>query len=143
MEKPHACNSASSAADCPAGGTCGGAGTCGIAPGLIFVSGDVNDVMRQVRQTIVLNIQVTENEDGAAELLADHKDVVSVDRKKADRPAPNGDAALLVVKLGENVTDYSFIPTLLIQNGYRLTLFKEEEINLETAFMALTKGLYQ
>ena len=114
-----------------------------IEKGELFVSGDVNDVMRQVRQTIVLNIQVTENEDGAAELLADHKDVVSVDRKKADRPAPNGDAALLVVKLGENVTDYSFIPTLLIQNGYRLTLFKEEEINLETAFMALTKGLYQ
>ena len=32
-------------------------------------------------------------------------------------------------------------PTLLVQSGLRLTLFKEDEINLETAFMALTKGI--
>jgi hypothetical protein len=25
--------------------------------------------------------------------------------------------------------------------GHKLTLFKEDEINLETAFMALTKGI--
>jgi ABC-2 type transport system ATP-binding protein len=27
--------------------------------------------------------------------------------------------------------------------GYRLTLFREEEVNLETAFMRLTKGMVQ
>jgi hypothetical protein len=27
--------------------------------------------------------------------------------------------------------------------GYRLTLLKEEEVNLETAFMRLTKGMVQ
>ena len=31
--------------------------------------------------------------------------------------------------------------TALIQAGHKLTVFKEEEINLETAFMALTKGI--
>jgi hypothetical protein len=35
------------------------------------------------------------------------------------------------------------VPALLIKAGYRLTLLKEEETNLETAFMRLTKGLVQ
>ena len=29
----------------------------------------------------------------------------------------------------------------LVEQGYELTLFKEDEINLETAFMHLTKGI--
>ena len=34
-----------------------------------------------------------------------------------------------------------FLASRLINQGYDLTLFKEDEINLETAFMALTKGI--
>jgi ABC-2 type transport system ATP-binding protein len=30
---------------------------------------------------------------------------------------------------------------MLLQNGFKLRLFREEEINLEDAFMALTKGI--
>jgi len=47
------------------------------------------------------------------------------------------------VTLKQEATDYSFIPTLLIGNGFRVNLFKEEEMNLETAFMHLTKGIVQ
>jgi len=47
----------------------------------------------------------------------------------------------LWVTLGETVEDYSDLPTLLVQNGFRVSLFREEELNLETAFMALTKGI--
>ncbi len=43
--------------------------------------------------------------------------------------------------LAEHVTDYTELPTLLIDAGYRLRLFREDEINLETAFMTLTKGI--
>ena len=39
------------------------------------------------------------------------------------------------------MTDYSDLPTLLVTAGHKLTVFKEDEINLETAFMALTKGI--
>ncbi len=63
--------------------------------------------------------------------LQDHPSVDSVD-------SLNG---TLVVKLKPEVQDYSDLPTLLISNGHRLTLFKEDEVNLETAFMALTKGI--
>jgi ABC-2 type transport system ATP-binding protein len=47
----------------------------------------------------------------------------------------------LLVTLCAGTVDYSDLPALLIQSGYKLTLFKEEELNLETAFMALTKGI--
>ena len=43
--------------------------------------------------------------------------------------------------VGQGTTDYSDLPTLLVASGYKLTLFKEDELNLETAFMALTKGI--
>jgi ABC-2 type transport system ATP-binding protein len=49
--------------------------------------------------------------------------------------------SLLYVTLKDGVTDYSELSTLLVSNGLKLTLFREEELNLETAFMALTKGI--
>ncbi|MBI5758970.1 MAG: multidrug ABC transporter ATP-binding protein, partial [Planctomycetales bacterium] len=33
---------------------------------------------------------------------------------------------------------YSFLPTLLVEARQRITLFKEVEVNLETAYMELT-----
>ena len=46
----------------------------------------------------------------------------------------------LVVTLKKDQDDYSELPTALIGEGFKLTLFQEEEVNLESAFMALTKG---
>ena len=48
---------------------------------------------------------------------------------------------MLVVTLAPEAQDYSDLATLLVQAGYKLALFKEDELNLETAFMALTKGI--
>ena len=48
---------------------------------------------------------------------------------------------MLNVTLAEGVTDITDLPKLLIEQGHELTLFKEEEVNLESAFMALTKGV--
>jgi ABC-2 type transport system ATP-binding protein len=35
------------------------------------------------------------------------------------------------------------LPTILIERGFRIEMFREEDVNLETAFMHLTKGLVQ
>ena len=51
------------------------------------------------------------------------------------------DTSVILGWLKDGVTDYSDLPTLLITDGLKLTLFREEELNLETAFMALTKGI--
>jgi ABC-2 type transport system ATP-binding protein len=47
------------------------------------------------------------------------------------------------VSLKDGITDYTFVAQRLIQGGFKLTLLKEEEVNLETAFMRLTKGIVQ
>lgn len=102
-----------------------------IERGELIVNADVDEVMRQVRRQILLHIGVTDNADGAARLLESHPLVASV--------APHN--GRLDVTLKDEVTDYSELPTALVQAGYRLNLFREEELNLETAFMALTKGI--
>jgi ABC-2 type transport system ATP-binding protein len=104
-----------------------------IERGELLVNGAVADVMKQVRTKIVLNVGVVDGVDGAGELLAHHGEVEGVQRHDGH----------LVVTLKEGTHEYSFIPTLLVQNGYRVNLFKEEEMNLETAFMHLTKGVVQ
>jgi ABC-2 type transport system ATP-binding protein len=102
-----------------------------IEQGVLLVNGAVVDVMKQVRTDIVLNIGVADRQTDAANLIESQPEVESVQDK-------NG---VLVVKMNEGVSQYSFLANRLIEQGYELTLFKEDEINLETAFMHLTKGI--
>jgi ABC-2 type transport system ATP-binding protein len=50
---------------------------------------------------------------------------------------------MILATLKKDVLDYSELPTRLFQAGFKITLFREEEVNLETAFMELTKGKQQ
>jgi ABC-2 type transport system ATP-binding protein len=102
-----------------------------IEQGCLLVNGEVTEVMKQVRSDVVLNIAVSERLTDAANLLESQPEVESVQDK-------NG---VLIVKLNEGVHQYGFLASRLINQGYDLTLFKEDEINLETAFMHLTKGI--
>jgi ABC-2 type transport system ATP-binding protein len=102
-----------------------------IEQGCLLVNGEVTEVMKQVRSDIVLNIAVSERLTDAANMLEGQPEVESVLDK-------NG---VLIVKLNEGVHQYGFLASRLINQGYDLTLFKEDEINLETAFMHLTKGI--
>jgi ABC-2 type transport system ATP-binding protein len=102
-----------------------------IEQGCLLVNGEVTEVMRQVRTDIVLNIAVSERMTDAANLLEGQPEVETVQDK-------NG---VLVVKLNEGINQYGFLANRLVEQGFELTLFKEDEINLETAFMHLTKGI--
>ena len=88
--------------------------------------------MKQVRTDIVLNIAVSERLTDAAGMLESQPEVESVQDK-------NG---VLIVKLNEGVVQYSFLANRLIEQGYDLTMFKEDEINLETAFMLTEESRY-
>ncbi len=55
--------------------------------------------------------------------------------------APGGTDHVYAVTLGDNAVDGSFLAELLLKNGFRLTMLKEEEIDLEDVFMAITKGI--
>ncbi|MGP0066301.1 MAG: ABC transporter ATP-binding protein [Isosphaeraceae bacterium] len=102
-----------------------------IEQGCLLINDKVSEVMKQVRTDIVLNIAVTDRMTDAANMLESQPEVENVQDK-------NG---VLVVKLNEGVNQYGFLANRLIEQGYDLTLFKEDEINLETAFMHLTKGI--
>ena len=49
----------------------------------------------------------------------------------------------VVVNLDAETTDFSFIAEALLANKLRIREIKQEEVNLETAFMRLTKGIVQ
>ena len=100
--------------------------------GVLGVNTTISDVMRQVREYIVLIVQLADIQqtDAAMKLLESSPLVTGV------QP---GDASLKVV-LAKDVEDYSELPVLLMQNGIRLKQFREEQLDLESAFMALTKG---
>ena len=104
-----------------------------IEKGVLFANGPVSDVMKQVRQAIILNIRVQSETDRAAKMLEQHSQVASLEIEDGT----------LIVTLKQGILDYSDIPTQIIAANFKLTLFREEELNLETAFMELTKGLVQ
>jgi ABC-2 type transport system ATP-binding protein len=99
--------------------------------GVMSVNATVADVMKQVRRQTILHVEVVGDAELAAKLLAAQAGVEAVDLKGTQ----------IVVRLRPGEEDYTLLPTVLVQAGYKIKLFREEELNLETAFMTLTKGL--
>jgi ABC-2 type transport system ATP-binding protein len=105
-----------------------------IEQGELLYSGPWVDIVKQAKVGTVLHVGVAAHErELAAALLSQNPNVENV-------AANNG---FLEVSLKSGVEDYTFVPHSLIAAGYHLTLLKEEEVNLETAFMRLTKGMVQ
>ncbi|MFK7766911.1 MAG: ABC transporter ATP-binding protein [Mariniblastus sp.] len=101
--------------------------------GVMSFSDEVSEVIKKVRDRIILHVAVQSDSDRAKTFLEAYEDSDSVVK---------GDGCW-VVTLKKGVEDYSDLPTHLIGEGFKLTLFHEEEVNLESAFMALTKGTGQ
>jgi len=104
-----------------------------IEQGELLYSGPVTDIVRQAKTGTILHVSVAENSDLAAALLSQNPGVADVRSTNSH----------MEVSLKDGITDFNFIPQTLIGAGYRLTMLKEEEVNLETAFMRLTKGMVQ
>jgi ABC-2 type transport system ATP-binding protein len=103
-----------------------------IDSGKMIASNDVASMIRQVRPNMAILIETaTEKQlETAAKLLSTHELVLSVDIV----------TQTVKVTLKADAGDYSSLATLLISNGIAIKRFAEEEINLESAFMAFTKG---
>jgi ABC-2 type transport system ATP-binding protein len=102
-----------------------------IEAGQMKVCAEVAEIMKLVRQRTLLHVRVAGDQEPAAKVLEKSGLVERVELRDGR----------IEVTLCENVTDYSDLPTLLVQAGHKIMLFKEDEINLETAFMKLTKGI--
>ena len=104
-----------------------------IEKGVLIVDGYVDEVMQKARQAILLFIKVKERSDEAAKLLEQH-DIVSSVEMRSDT---------IVATLKDRLQDYSVLNSLLVEAGFSVKQFREEDVNLETAFMELTKGKQQ
>ena len=105
-----------------------------IERGKLLVNSDVESVLKQVRRKGVLHVALAapSKADEAAKLAESLDLVASVAVQ---------DETHFTVQLKEDIEDYSDVPAELIRAGFRLLSLHEEEINLETAFMTLTKGI--
>ncbi len=103
-----------------------------IDAGKMIASNDVSSIIKQVRPNMVLliGLAVPHQLADAAKILKDQAIVLSVEI----------DNDILRVTLQSQVEDYSSLATVLIQQGIPMNKFTVEEINLESAFMAFTKG---
>ncbi len=101
--------------------------------GVMNLSGTVADVMKMVRTQIVLQIEVTTDPEAAAKVLTQHPSIDQVNISKG----------LILATLKSGTEDYSDLPSILVAAGHKVKLFREEEVNLESAFMMLTKGVGQ
>ena len=112
-----------------------------IERGQLLFSGSVDEILRRAQVGHVLHVGVTDRTRDAALLLKKMPGVIKVALTEAE----NGDARQLIhVSFDESQGHSpSDIPNYLVNHGYRITLFTEEAVNLETAFMRLTKGLVQ
>lgn len=113
-----------------------------IERGELLVDARVEDVMRRVRDQIVVLVELAEPKDDyfgkkideCAKFLVDDAIVESVETTKTD-------ALRVLIEKGRGLDDYSALLTRLIERGFRIRSFREEEVNLETAFMTLTRGI--
>lgn len=103
-----------------------------IDSGVLIANDDVNSIIRKVRPNVVLLIETADpsRTEAAAKVLEQQSATDSVEVK----------GKLLRVLIKTEAVDYSELATALISSGFPIRKFAEEEINLESAFMAFTKG---
>jgi ABC-2 type transport system ATP-binding protein len=102
-----------------------------IERGELLFDGSVTEAMDRVRPHTILQISVADRMEDAMKLLEVHPHVSKLDTKDT----------MIIATLVEGVSDPSFVADILVNEGFKLTMLREEEINLETAFMRLTKGI--
>jgi ABC-2 type transport system ATP-binding protein len=98
--------------------------------GRLLACGDVQDLLAQVRGRPTLRIRVAGSPEAAAKTLEASPEVAGIAVRDGD----------LVVALADGVTDHSPLAARLVAAGHGLLGMREQEVNLETAFLELTRG---
>ena len=98
--------------------------------GRLLACGDVQDLLARVRGRPVIRFQLAGPPEKAARLLETSPEAAEVAVRDGE----------ILVTLADGVEDPSPLAAKLIADGHRLVSMREQEINLETAFLELTKG---
>jgi ABC-2 type transport system ATP-binding protein len=116
-----------------------------IERGQLLFAGGVDEILRRAKLGHVLHVGVSDRHEAASQVLAKLPGVKKVAIMNDDSPTRVNAVAKLIHVSYEDAAGLSVsdIPNVLINAGFRITKFTEEPVNLETAFMRLTKGLVQ
>ena len=111
-----------------------------VEKGKLVYSGPVREIMAKASRGPVVQIEVADRVAEAAQLLRGVRGIVQVDVVEADPAADRGTRidAMLDPRGGLDVSD---LPNRLVVAGFRLRAMQMETVNLETAFMRLTRGI--
>ncbi len=104
-----------------------------IEQGQLLFHGTIQEIVRKVKTGTRVHIRVNEQADLAALLLQRTRGITSVDQQDGR----------LIIELEKQTHDFTPLAKLLIDNNFKIRELHEEEVNLETAFMRLTKGMVQ
>ena len=103
-----------------------------IERGELIVNERVSEVMQRIRSAPVLKISVRTDRERASKCIESDPMVDCIETDPEGR---------LTVHLKQGVEDYAPLAKVLIDAGFAIEHFAEDEINLETAFMLLTQGI--
>jgi ABC-2 type transport system ATP-binding protein len=98
--------------------------------GRLLACGNVQDLLAQVRGRPTVRIRVAGSPEAAAKALDRCPEAAAVTVRDGE----------VVVALADGVPDASAIAARLVADGHGLVTLREQEVNLETAFLELTKG---
>ncbi|KAA0222280.1 MAG: ABC transporter ATP-binding protein [Phycisphaerae bacterium] len=101
--------------------------------GKLLYHGPIKDIIARAKTGTKVCVAVTDQQDLAAMLLEKTNGVKAVEQRDGH----------LIVELERTTHDFTGLARLLLDNNFRIKEIKEEEVNLETAFMRLTKGMVQ
>ena len=104
-----------------------------IERGKLLFTGSVEEILAKVRSNDVALVQVREAPEQAAAALLEH-DLITRAEVLADREG------WIEVELAKGADDVSFVTRLLIERSFSVLSIREQEIDLEEAFMQVTKG---
>lgn len=125
-----------------------------IERGHLLFNGTIDQAVQRARLGHVVHVSVVDRADDAVALLSKTRGVSKAaviengvapsakGRTAADGLIGGGHTIQITIDPGAKV-DVSDIPNLLVNSGFRIIRFGEEAVNLETAFMRLTKGVVQ
>jgi ABC-2 type transport system ATP-binding protein len=122
-----------------------------IEKGKLLFSGSVAEAMRRAKVGNVVHVAVADRTQQAAALLQKLpgiSKIVITDAPPGVKTSGGlngvGDGRVINITFdADSKTDFTDVPNLLVNQGFRIVTFTEEAINLETAFMRLTKGAVQ
>jgi ABC-2 type transport system ATP-binding protein len=98
--------------------------------GRLLACGNVQDLLAQVRGRPTVRIRVVGSPEAAAKALERCSEAAAVTVKDGE----------VVVALADGIPDGSALAARLVAEGHGLVSLREQEVNLETAFLELTRG---